>query len=101
MKQVPPHFHTHELTHRYAGNGFFFLQQLDDSYCRVASFIEDRIARVETAHVDMLSKFTLTEADGSMKDFLIKPERISAIRALRGDLESGRQTIRWWHQAKA
>ena len=83
QESIPPYFETHELTHKFAGNGLFYLDAPDGVFVRVIAF-EVRGMRTYVARISCLSKFA------SMP---IKPEIKAQIDKLRSDLLAGERHI--------
>jgi hypothetical protein len=105
---IPPCYHTHELSHKYAGNGWCFLHRIDDTYVRVChkpmqkdpkekKLVPTRL-EVKTARMDMLEKFTTTNTDPDTKEktiteYPISQDGLAQIKELREDLELGKRKV--------
>lgn len=98
--QVPPYFWTHELSHKYGGNGFYFLEYLgrsESGHCWVR-LTDKSLQQVRTARMDLLAKWEVREVDFETKkhwtrDFPIRLGLIQDLKQLREDLASGRKVI--------
>lgn len=90
----PDYYLTHQLHHKYAGNGFYFVRnEPEPGYVLVARFSKDGAIgpnATAIAHVDMLTKFAFEAEDGSEQSIPSNEEIGLSLDKLRHDLESGK-----------
>lgn len=101
MNPIPSYYETHELTHTYSGNGFYFLDAVQPGYVRVVKLGRDGkiLPKVATAAQDHLcmTEFDLVDKDTGKRTHVqreIPEDGIAKIQQLRGDLASGKKVVK-------
>lgn len=94
---IPDYFSTHELTHKYAGNGFFYLSPApNDGDFHYVLVVNADLTKTAVARVELLQKFERTvhaRDETFVRDYPINETLLVKLTLLRKALESGRKVI--------
>jgi hypothetical protein len=104
MKISKTHLENCDLTHRFGGNGWAMVQDIDETHCRISHYAQGIGGRAFLAHKDML-EVTLTVPTG-VNPPPPEPKEINAaaavaIKQLREEIASGRMVIKASHIVRA
>lgn len=97
MRATKEQLEKYDLTHRYSGNGWTMVEDIDDTHCRVAYVPKVPSqgqfgGRAFLAHKDMLEPTIIAD-----KLWPVKEEYIEAIQLLRNKLKTGELVVRSTH----
>lgn len=109
MQNMPDYYHANELTHKYSGNGWYFLKADQPGYALVATLdtkTRKPASRVWMAATDMLSKWEFDTVDPDTKvkthhEPKLEGDTLAALEEVRADLAEGRKQIKNGYIVKA